>query len=229
LTLHKFHSFLVLEALGVRVPRTWQYRADHGWVGSAPPAGLRVIAKSTFEASSVGVTDASVFEVSDDDGVRLRALAESIGQPVTVQEFIAGTEICVPVISRNNPIIGPPVEAVITRATGSPEAVMTIDDALRPDGYSHREFSGPLALTEALGTTALRVFEMLELRGLARCDFRVDAAGVPWLFDVAVEPGIGARGSAFRSLSMLGLDYPGFLRVMLAASLSDRGLLEPGS
>ena len=225
LTLHKFHSFLVLGALGVKVPRTWQYRPGFGWVGSPPPEGTRVIAKSTYEAWSVGVTESSVFDVADGAEERLEAAAASIGQPVTVQAFIAGTEVCVPVIFGRKPFAAPPVEAVLPRAPGDPSAFMTIDDTTREGGYLHRVLDGPAELTERLRSTAIAVYRTLELRGLSRLDFRVDERGTCWLIDVAVEPAIGVRGSAFRSFSALGLDHPTFTRLVLATSLEDAGML----
>ena len=226
LTVHKLHSFLVLEALGIQTPPTWGYHPVNGWVGPEPPQGTRVIAKSTYEASSVGVTDDSVFYVDEHTEPRLRVLAESIGQLVTVQAFIPGAEVCVPVLSSTRIFVAPPVEAVIPRAP-HPDGIMTLADTTRPDGYLHRKFSGPEPLMAALAATAKRVFTLLELRGLARFDFRVDRNGVPWLFDVAIEPGISEGGSAYRSFSLLGLDHRAFLRVALGASLVDWGLLSP--
>jgi len=216
----------VLEALGIQTPPTWGYHPVNGWVGPEPPQGTRVIAKSTYEASSVGVTDDSVFYVDESTEPRLRVLAESIGQLVTVQAFIPGAEVCVPVLSSTRIFVAPPVEAVIPRAP-HPDGIMTLADTTRPDGYLHRKFSGPEPLMAALAATAKRVFTLLELRGLARFDFRVDRNGVPWLFDVAIEPGISEGGSAYRSFSLLGLDHRAFLRVALGASLVDWGLLSP--
>lgn len=224
-TLHKFHSFLVLAALGVPTPRTWQYRAGYGWLGTRPAAGTRVIAKSTYEAWSIGVTESSVFHVDDQTEERLQQVADDIGQPVTVQEFVAGTEVCVPVISRRTTFAAPPMEAIVTRAPGDPDAFMTVQDTMTAGGYAHRIFDGPTDLVEELQTRAVEVYRALELGGLSRLDFRVDQDGRPWLIDVAVEPAIGVRGSAYTSFSALGVDHPTFMRLLVATSLEDAGLL----
>jgi D-alanine-D-alanine ligase len=226
-TLHKFHSFLVLAAMGVRVPPTWQFRADYGWLGPRPAAGTRVIAKSTFEASSVGVTADSVFEVGDDLAERLTALERELGQPVIVQQFIPGHEICVPVLVGPRAYVAPPMRAVLQRAPDDVDAFMTIGDTTTPNAYTHRVYDGPERLMHELRETASDVARMLVLRGLCRMDFRVDAEGRPWLFDVAIEPGISARSSAFRSFAHLGLDHGEFLRAVLATSLWDDARLEP--
>lgn len=226
LTVHKLHSFLVLKALGIQTPPTWGYHPVTGWVGPQPAHGTRAIAKSNYEASSVGVTEDSVFHVDGQTESRLRALAESIGQLVIVQAFIPGAEVCVPVLSSTCTVVAPPVEAIIPRDP-QPDGIMTLADTMSPDGYSHREFAGPEPLMATLAATAERVFTLLELRGLARFDFRIDRDRVPWLFDVAIEPGISKGGSACRSFSLLGLDHASFLRAALGASLVDWGLLQP--
>jgi len=220
-TLHKFHSFLVLDSLGIRVPATWQFRGDYGWVGNRPPNGTRVIAKSNFEAWSVGVTADSVFLVDERAEGRLRALEQELGQPVIAQEFIPGVEVCVPILVGPRSEVAPPVKAILERAPNDPEAFMTIDDTVAAAGYTHTIYEASEALLSELRSTTIDVAHKLSLRGLCRMDFRVDAAGVPWLFDVAIEPGISQRSSAFRSFASFGLAHDEFVRAVFAASLWD--------
>lgn len=227
LTSHKFDSFLVLEALGVRTPKTWHYRPSQGWIGERPPEGARVIAKSTYEAWSVGVTEDSVFYVDESSDGRVSAIAEELGQPVTVQQFIPGAEVCVPVLSCPERVVTPPMEAVMGKAPGDPDAIMTIDDNLSKGAVSHRPFAGSPKLIEELRRSALEVFEMFELQGLTRIDFRVDEEERPWVFDVAVDPGIGLKSSAYLSLAHLGFSHDAFLRLAMASTLATENLLHP--
>ncbi|MBS1871015.1 MAG: hypothetical protein JSS99_15290 [Actinobacteria bacterium] len=224
-TVHKFHSSLVLDGLGVRVPRTWHYRQSHGWIGSAPPRGTRVIAKSTYEAWSVGVTESSVFSVDETLDARVAEIAGSIGQPTTVQEFVSGREVYVPVWSCPERIVAPPLETVVTRAPGDPDAVLTIEDSVRGGAVRYRRFHGPAELVERLSQTAVAVLEIFDLYGLARIDFRVDDAEQLWVIDIAIDPGIGVDSSAFMSVAELGFDHPAFLRAVVAATLGAKGLL----
>lgn len=226
LTLHKFHSFRLLEALGFDVPSVWHYSEEAGWVGGKPPAGLKVIAKSTFEAWSVGVTDDSVFVVDDSSEERLATIAAAIGQPVTVQEFVSGPEVYVPMYSCPERVISPPVESILSKAPGSGEAVVTIDDNITNHAISYRRFDAGADLMRRLHNRALEVFELFELRGLTRMDFRIDADGIPQLTDIAVSPGLEADGSAAGSLALYGFDHARFIRTVIAATLSTRGLLD---
>jgi D-alanine-D-alanine ligase len=224
-TVHKFHSSLVIDGLGIRAPRTWHYRPPHGWVGGVPAQGTRVIAKSTFEAWSVGVTDGSVFMVDDTLDARVGAVAESIGQAVTVQEFISGREVYVPVFSCPERIVTPPMEALAAKAPGDPDTVMTIEDSLRGGGVCFRPFEASADLMENLGRTAIKVLDIFDMYGLARIDFRIDDADQLWVFDIAIDPGVAIENSAFQSLAHFGFDHGAFLRTVVAATLSAKGLL----
>lgn len=223
--LHRFHSFVVLRALGVAAPPVWHFRPKAGWMGEPPPRGTKVIAKSTYEAWSVGVTEDSVFVVDGACDRRVAAIAEEIGQAVTVQEFVSGREVCVPIIAFPEPIITPPVEQILTKAPRDADAVMTIDDNLNQSAVTYELFDGAEATLDSMRRTCLEVFDILQVKALGRMDFRVAADGQPWLTDAAITPGLSEASSAFASLSQLGFDHPSFLRLVVAATLGARGLL----
>jgi D-alanine-D-alanine ligase len=223
---HKFHYLTVLRSLGIATPATWHYRENIGWAGGqAPTAGVKVIVKSTYESWSVGVTEESIFVVDKSLNERVRKIAGQIGQPVTVQEFIPGAEVCIPVFCDPDPFVTPPVRAVMEKAPDDDDAVMTVDDNLRQGGVAHEPYIGSTDVHEQMRRDALAAFDILQLEAFARIDFRVDREGRTWLFDVGVSPGISRKSSAFRSVSMLGLDHAQFLRVVLATTLSTQNQL----
>lgn len=224
-TLHKFHCFTLLDILDIRVPRTWHYRREEGWMKRSPPMGAKVIVKSTYESWSVGVTDRSVFLVDEDCERRVAEIAESISQDVTVQDFIAGREVYVPVFSCPKLVVSSPVESVLSRAPDDPDAVVTIEDSMKDEGVSYRLFDADPDLGDDLRSLALEVFRTLRLRGFARIDFRIDEDDQPWVIDVAVSPGVGPTGAGSTSLADYGFDYPSFIRLVIAATLGTKGLL----
>lgn len=221
---HKFHYFTVMRALGIRVPETWHYRLQRGWAGDLRPApGTKVIVKSTYESWSVGVTEESIFEVDDSCEERVRAIAEQIGQPATVQQFVAGTEVCVPILSSPELVVCPPMETILAKAPGDADAFTTIHDNLVDEAVTHRRFSGPDAAMRELTCNAVAAFEGLELQSFARIDFRVDEAGRSWVTDVGVSPSISIEDSTYHSVAELDIDHPTFLRAVVAASLAASG------
>lgn len=225
LALHKFHSFLLLRSLGADVPPIWHYRGERGWLGGAPPVGLRVIAKSTYEAWSVGVTEESIFVVDESCDDRVAKIAEAIGQPVTVQQFIPGTEVHVSVLACPERIVAPPVEVVLEKAPDDEDAVMTIHDNLGDETVDFCLLGADEELLDGLRSTAVDVFDILQIRGFGRIDFRVDASGRPWLIDAAISPGLDPGEAAPTALAALGFDHPSFMRLVVAATLGSRGLL----
>jgi D-alanine-D-alanine ligase len=223
---HKFHYSTLLRELGVRTPQTWHYRPSRGWAGDQQPTpGLKVIAKSTYENWSVGVTDASIFLVDDSCDERVNTIAYEIGQPVTVQEFISGPEVGVTVFSCPDLNIPPPMETILTKAPGDHDAVMTVYDNLEEKGIVLERYDGPPSVIEELFENAARAFDVLELGAFARFDFRVDAEDRTWLTDVGVSPGISEKDAAFLSLAELGFEHPRFLRAVVAATLASHGQL----
>ena len=225
LTLHKYHSFLVLRALGVRTSEVWHYRAGEGWVGASPKAGTKVIVKSTYEAWSVGVTDESVFVVDASCDERVDAIAEAIGQPVTVQKFVSGTEVSVPVVSCPDRLVLPPMRQSLARAPNDAEAFTTIDDSMTSGSLAFTPLQEPEALVAELRHTAARVCDIFQMRAAGRIDFRVDEDGLPWVTDVAIDPGWSTTGSAFASFATLGVDHPSFLRMLIGVTFAWAGAL----
>jgi D-alanine-D-alanine ligase len=226
-TLHKFHSFTLLRSLGIDAPGTWMYRPESGWVGDMPPLGLKVIAKSNYESWAVGVNEDSVFVVDDACTERLSGISDRIGQPVTVQEYITGAEVYVPVLSCPELVATPPVLSVLKRAPGDNNAYVRLEDNLSDDAISYRPFEADTSVELRLRDTAREIYDLLELQGLGRIDFRVDSNGRPWVFDIAISPGLERGGSAAVSAAAYGFDYESFIRLVVASTLATRRLLGP--
>lgn len=226
-TLHKFHSLTVLRALGLATPPAWHYRPPEGWVANRAPArGTKVICKSTYEAWSVGVDEDSIFVVDGSLDERVSKAAVAIGQPVTVQQFVAGPEVSVPVYACPERMATPPVEVVLARAPGDPEAVMMVDDNLHDKpGVAYRRYECTPEIERRLVACAVDVFQALQLGSFGRVDFRIDNRGEAWVIDVANSPGMSDASSAYSSLGLLGFEHPRFLRVVIAATLAARGVL----
>ncbi|MEM9518763.1 MAG: hypothetical protein AAGA37_05540 [Actinomycetota bacterium] len=229
IALHRFHSFVLLRSLGVQAPEVWHYRPGRGWMGDRVPEGTKVIVKSTYEAWSVGVTEDSVFVVDSSCEARLDSIAASIGQPVTLQRFVTGREVCVPILEVPDVLVMPPIEQVITKAPSDGNAVLTLADNLAAGAVAYVPFEPDEVLGAALANATRIAFEIMQSEFIGRMDFRIDVAGEPWLTDVAIEPGWGRSAAMFRSAEQLGLTYTDFLRVLMAGSLFTKGhaALEP--
>lgn len=223
---HKYHYTQVLRAHGLPVPEMWHYEHARGWVlGMQPPNGSKVIAKSTFESWSVGVTENSVFVVDKTLNDRVREIAECIGQSVCVQIFQPGAELCAPVMTFPQQIAPPIVGTLLKRQPNDPEAVMTIDDNLTEGGVYHFRYEASYDTCRQAAELAAKCCRALGISGLGRVDMRLQEDGKIHAFDVGVSPGITAKGSSAAAFKSLGYSYDEFVCIVFAASLAQHGFI----
>jgi D-alanine-D-alanine ligase len=87
-----------------------------------------------------------------------------------------------------------------------------------------RRFVDPVAdrtLCERVGLLARRCWDVFGLAGYARVDFRVDAAGDPWILEVNANPCISPEAGFAVAAAEAGLAYPAAIaRIIRSASAS---------
>jgi D-alanine-D-alanine ligase len=222
---HKFHANAVLKRLGVRVPDTWLF-TQAGWVaGIEPAAGTRVIVKPTYEGQSVGVREDSVQVVDAAFTDFARHAQRRFGQPALVQEFVSGEEIGVPLVRLEKTYALPPL--AVRRANG--EAFRDRPKTFRAEhlnrDVSYHLFEPAAADRAALEDAAVLAFDGLEMAGVGRIDFRVDADGRAWAFDTNESPPPLPNTSYAFAMERLGFSVEEMLAVWLGACLLDYGLI----
>jgi len=158
-------------------------------------AGDRVIVKSLVEHASFGIDAASVVP-ADRAPQEIAAREARFGGTFFAEAFIEGREFNISVIEgATGPIVLPPAEIeFIDFPAGRPrivdyEAKWLSDSAAFEN--TPRTFDFPpadqplLAEVRALSSAA---WELFQLEGYARVDFRVDAEGRPWILEVNLNP-----------------------------------------
>ncbi len=235
ITLDKVLTRRVLAAAGVDVP------ALH-WVSTAaqlpalrpqfaPGRAGRWIVKPRWEGSSKGVFLDSVVSRWDQARDRVLRVLKTYRQPALVEQFLPGDEITVGLCG-NPPRVRVLGMMKIAPAQAGPEPfIYSIEnkrDWERKIRYLPQTSIAP-ALRTRLREAAVRAFEVLELRDIARIDFRLDARGAPKVIDVNPLPGLSPRYSDLPILCRLsGCSYRDLIRGLLTAGLSRCGLSAPG-
>lgn len=222
---HKFHAFAILRQMGIRVPDTWQLK-DGAWVGGcAPTMGSRVIVKPTYESMGIGVDDESVQIVDAAFDAFVEERNHRFGQPAVIQEFISGQEVGVPVARIGSTYALPPI--VQRRANGEHYGQMpkTFSDEHLHRDLSHTDFEAPSGQIAALRKAAVRAFDLLEMKGVGRIDFRIDADGRAWAFDTNGEPPPLPKTCWAVAMERLGFSFQDLLTVWLGICLLDYGLI----
>jgi D-alanine-D-alanine ligase len=210
---HKFHAMCLLSQFGLPVAKCWSYSLQ-GWWPDTPPPGSRLIAKPTYESASIGVQNDSVFRMEPSAERQLRDRTLAYRQPFTVQQFVPGFEVEVPVFDADGPqtLVAIGIELNGQRNLG--EGILTYDKVFR-DEYGFYDFSDQdPASSEAATAIARRAFRALELRGIGRVDFRVTSTGEPLIIEVNCKPHVTKHSgfiSALKVFSCSGMDLAKFL------------------
>ncbi len=225
ITRHKHHQAMLLHQAGIPAPKTWSFHPERGWQTGAPPEGLKVLCKSTYEAWSVGVSENTVRSYDSDADQIVAALCKELGQPVCVQEFIDGPEIYAAVL---DPGVAVCTGMIEVRARGGPKSngsYLVFDDHFRPDGLVYLPVSTvSAAVRDRIAHLAVRTFMLMSMSFVGRVDFRVSEDGTPHVIDIADNPGTAPNSSLTRILTSGSVPLEDQPLLLLSMSLAPRSV-----
>lgn len=213
---HKTLAKRLLRASGVPTPDWLDAAALADPRASAAPG--RWIIKSVWEHASRGLDEDSVVEIAGGtDADRARTLASalrprlgSLGGEGFVERYVHGREFNVAVLAG--------------RVLPLAEMVFRGHDAGRPRVVGFRAKWDPTAteyhdtvrafladaepeLARSVADVVSRCWSLFGLRGWARVDLRVDAAGTPWVIDVNANPCLSPDAGFAAAVAEAGLSF----------------------
>lgn len=193
---HKYHATSILRDHGLPVPRTWLFQENGEWLdGRRPPEGTKLIVKPTYEAACIGLSRDSVR--SSDASLDAFALerARLMRQPLTVQEFIHGYDIDVPVFLAPNAFAPMAVGVSMGGRRNLGEDFLDFD-TLSERSY---DFFDGIEVTglpvNAMCRAAEKAARVLGIKGYGRIDFRATQSGEYYLIDMQTMPDIHEQSS----------------------------------
>jgi D-alanine-D-alanine ligase len=199
-----------MQAAGILTP-PWATAIDPS--SQAVPGSL--ILKSVWEHASIGITEDSVAP----DWAVLKRRLETMGgldnRQRYVEKFIDGREFNISMLGGlNGPEVLPPAEILFV---DFPEGRPRIVDYRAKWEKTSFEYTNTLRsfefgpadapLLSKLASVAVRCWEVFELRGYARVDFRVDPEGTPWVLEVNANPCIAPEAGFIAAAARIGLSY----------------------
>ncbi len=211
---HKFHLNAILGHFGLPVARSWLLTSK-GWWPEAPPQGIRLIAKPTYESASIGIGPDSVFEMYSGVERGLQKRVVEFHQPLTIQEFIRGFEIEVPVFEADEPRTIAAVGLELHGKRKLDNSFLTYDD-VASDRYSFYDFNeeAPETATVAM-RIASEVFRCLGFAGVGRVDFRVQEDGKPIIIEIAAKPHLTKHSSFMYAMNCIGRSHVDLLMFLI--------------
>lgn len=181
------------------VPVRWPEPLGDPQRGLSPFAPGRYICKPVWEHASLGMVDDVVVNAASKKRLlaRLVELGERTGREFFAEAFIAGRELNLSVCDDGSgkPVVLPPAEIDFSAfPRGKPRIVgwaakwdeSSFECRNTPRRFDFAESDAPLL--EEVKSLALACWRLFGLCGYARVDFRVDAAGRPFILEVNTNP-----------------------------------------
>ena len=197
---------------GARIPTPAWHTLEQLRAG-APIEPGRFILKSSWEHASRGLDDASIVEArtaADLAAALERRLPDLAGEGFA-ESFIDGREFNLSLLCRR---ILPPAEITFEGfKPGQPRIVgyrAKWEEASMEYTHTPRCFEFPpedRPLLTALADTATDCWRLFGLRGYARVDFRVDAAGTPWVLEINSNPCLSPDAGFAAAVDQAGVTY----------------------
>ena len=208
----------VLDRLGLPVPRFGLVTPG----AQLPSVGFPAICKPAAEDASVGIEQRSVVRNVRSLAARIEAMHARWNE-VLVQRFIDGREVNVGILGET----ALPIAEIDFR--GMPDGMWKIVSYQSKWLTGSEEDLGsvprcpadlPAETAAELKRVALAAWRAVGGQGYGRVDFRIDAAGKPWLLEVNANPDLAPDAGLARMAGVAGLDYPALVHAICEHALA---------
>lgn len=184
--------------------------------------GKPYIVKPRWEGSSKGIFNSSVVSTIPNCRHKVSLLLRNYHQPALIEEFIDGDEITVAVTGNENPqILG--MMKISEKVKTDKPFVYSIEHKRNWQEticYDLAEKHLAESSIQKLSQTAISAFKALELRDVARIDFRMDQQQNPYIIDINPLPGLSPDYSDLMLMSQLkGKNFQEVVREIIQKSL----------
>lgn len=241
ITGHKVMAKEIMTIAGLRTP---------SWIGPVPkessiaraeglptPTGLDSplwIVKSLWEHASFGLDEDGLLnaEGAGDIEAALRIRAAGLGGACFAEAFVEGREFNLSILAGpRGPQVLPPAEISFDDYEAGRLRIVGYRAKWEEDSYEYHhtprrfDFSAEDdTLLERLTIDAFQCWKLFGLGGYARVDFRVDAAGVPWILEVNSNPCLSPDAGFAAAVTQAGLSFQEAVELILADSLRHSNL-----
>jgi len=230
LTLDKHATKALVAPLGVPVPRSVFVDARDG-AAAAAELPFPVIVKPNFEGSSKGIDARAVVHDPSDLASVLGDTLARYPEGVLVEEFVTGWDVVVPWIEGLGPHGGvlAPAEYRFGGEDPATRDVAIYDYTLKHADSHAVQVVVPArlepALVERLRTWTQRVVRALNVRDMARLDWRVTPRGDVRFLEVNALPSLEPGASIYASAALAGrATVPETLETILRSACARQGL-----
>jgi len=186
------------------------------------PAGMpdgKWIVKSVWEHASIGLDETTqlLCDHAERAATLLRERAPRLGGACFAERFIDGREFNLALLAApGGPQVLPPAEILFEGYADQALKIVGYRAKWDSDSYEFhhtpRRFDFPpedATLLARLRDLALQCWRLFGLSGYARVDFRIDAAGRPWILEINANPCLSPDAGFAAALEAAGISYAG--------------------
>ena len=216
-TTHKVLAKERLRPAGLPTP-DWFTAATNGTAASAFDFGQPYIVKAVCEHASFGLDEDSVMPGGDEAAVRASVTrhAARLKAACYAEQYVEGREFNLSLLAAPDGCqVLPPAEIDFSAFPGGKPRVVgqrakwadgSFEFCHTPRRFDHAIDDGPLV--QELCRLAAECWKLFGLRGYARVDFRVDAAGRPWILEINANPCLSPDAGFAAALERASISFP---------------------
>jgi len=205
---------------------------------AAPPRdpAARYIVKSVWEDASIGISETSVVAAA---AVAATAFERqrNFGGQWFAERYVEGREFNLSLLeTADGPVVLPAAEILFVDFPPGRPHIVDYEAKWDPTSPVYhntpRRFDLPARdrrLEQELNRIALAAWHLFGLKGYARVDFRVDAAGQIWVLEVNGNPCLSPDAGYAAAAARAGLSYDALIERIVAAAWSARASLPVGA
>ena len=215
-----------LRAAGLPTP-DWATAAETGQL--APP----YIIKAVWEHASIGLDDHAIVRAGDGSTVaaQVESRSRQLGRQCFAEQFIEGREFNLSLVAGgDSPHVLPPAEIDFSAFPKDKPRIVGYaakwDEGAFEFANTPRQFDFPAAdrpLLDTLRTMSIDCWQLFDLRGYARVDFRVDVQGRPWILEINANPCLSPDAGFAAALARAELPLERAVEWILDDALRPRG------
>jgi D-alanine-D-alanine ligase len=191
------------------------------------------IIKAVWEHASVGLDDHAVIDSGDGSTIcdQIASRSRQLGQACFAERFVDGREFNLSLIAAaDGPRVLPPAEIDFSAfPAGKPKIVgyaAKWDQQAMEFANTPRTFDFPAAdspLLDRLRRLAIQCWQLFDLAGYARVDFRVDGKNQPWILEINTNPCLSPDAGFAAALARAELTLAETVRWIVEDALRPRG------
>lgn len=203
---------------------TPNYRLYAGGKFNDPGLRFPVIVKPNHEGTSKGIGERSVVNSFEEMSETALQQWQRFKEPILCEEYIEGREYTIGVLGTNTLKVLGPMEIAFSEAAGKYPVYGFEAKQVDPTANPIFKVICPVTLgtvmDRRIATFAKKVFRLLGCRDVGRIDFRVDAKGNIFFFEINPLPGLAPGFSDLVLLSeRSGMSYESLIKRILTPAI----------